>query len=75
MTQAYNAQYYIIFLHLCQKNCQAYIEFFFEPDTSKHCREAHLSGQLYFQEPTSMIPPLALQEALDAKKPGRSNLS
>ncbi|CAL1167755.1 unnamed protein product, partial [Cladocopium goreaui] len=33
--------------------------------------QAHLSGQLYFQEPTSMIPPLALQEALDAKKPGQ----
>ena len=49
------------------------MSFFSSADSSKHSREAHLSGQLYFQEPTSMIPPLALQEALDAKKPGRSH--
>jgi len=43
--------------------------------TLKHRRDvsqAHLSGQLYFQEPTSMLPPLALQEYVDMQKSGES---
>ncbi|CAJ1434413.1 unnamed protein product [Effrenium voratum] len=32
--------------------------------------EAHLSGELYFQEATSMLPPAVLAQAMDARKPG-----
>ncbi|CAJ1337373.1 unnamed protein product, partial [Effrenium voratum] len=32
--------------------------------------KAHLSGELYFQEATSMLPPAVLAQAMDARKPG-----
>ena len=36
--------------------------------------QAHLSGELYFQEATSMLPPAVLAQAMDARKPGATLL-